>query len=189
MNNARTAPDWSLAGLGGDELSMAKHFVAVSTNVKEVAKFGVDTSTTFEFWDCVGGRDSIHAAIGLSTMVAIRPEYFCAMLSGFHQMDEHFRTTAFDRNPPVPMALLSVWYSDFFGAQTVAALPYDQYLRRFPAYLQRLTVESNGKRVTLDGTALDYDTSPVYWGRAGDQRPALVLSTDCRSRKANLRVV
>jgi glucose-6-phosphate isomerase len=167
MTNAHTARDWSLAGLGGDETSVAKHFVAVSTNAKEVAKFGIDTANMFEFWDWVGGRYSMDAAIGLSTMVAVGPENFRAMLAGFHQMDEHFRTTPFDRNLPVLMALLSIWYTDFFGAETAAVLPYDQYLKRFPAYLQQLTMESNGKHVTLDGAAVDYETSPVYWGEPG----------------------
>jgi glucose-6-phosphate isomerase len=167
MTNAHTARNWLLAGLGGDAMSVAKHFVAVSTNAREVAKFGIDTANMFEFWDWVGGRYSMDAAIGLSTMVAIGPENFRAMLAGFHQMDEHFRTTPFDRNLPVLMGLLSVWYSDFFGAQTVAVLPYDQYLKRFPAYLQQLTMESNGKHVTLDGTTVDYDTSPIYWGEPG----------------------
>jgi glucose-6-phosphate isomerase len=167
MTNAHTARAWSLAGLGGEETSVAKHFVAVSTNAKEVAKFGIDTANMFEFWDWVGGRYSMDAAIGLSTMVAIGAANFRAMLDGFHQMDEHFRTTPLDRNLPVLMALLSIWYTDFFGAATVAVLPYDQYLKRFPAYLQQLTMESNGKHVTLDGTTVDYDTSPVYWGEPG----------------------
>jgi glucose-6-phosphate isomerase len=167
MTNAHTARAWSLAGLSGEEASVAKHFVAVSTNAKEVAKFGIDTANMFEFWDWVGGRYSMDAAIGLSTMVAIGPENFRAMLAGFHQMDEHFRTTPFDRNLPVLMALLSIWYTDFFGAETVAVLPYDQYLKRFPAYLQQLTMESNGKHVTLDGATVDYETSPVYWGEPG----------------------
>jgi glucose-6-phosphate isomerase len=167
MTNAHTAREWSLAGLGGDEMSVAKHFAAVSTNAREVAKFGIDTANMFEFWDWVGGRYSMDAAIGLSTMVAIGPENFRSMLAGFHQMDEHFRTTPFDRNLPVLMGLLSVWYSDFFRAQTVAVLPYDQYLKRFPAYLQQLTMESNGKHITLDGATVDYDTSPIYWGEPG----------------------
>src|SRR5262249_45564265 len=149
MTNAHTARDWSLAGLGGDEKSVAKHFVAVSTNAAEVAKFGIDTENMFGFWDWVGGRYSMDSAIGLSTMLAIGPDNFRAMLDGFHQMDEHFRTTPFERNLPVLMALLSIWYNDFFGAQTVAVLPYEQYLKRFPAYLQQLTMESNGKHVTL----------------------------------------
>jgi glucose-6-phosphate isomerase len=167
MTNAHTARDWSLAGLGGDETSVAKHFVAVSTNAKEVAQFGIDTANMFEFWDWVGGRYSMDAAIGLSTMVAVGPEHFRAMLAGFHQMDEHFRSTPFDRNLPVLLAVLSIWYIDFFGAETVAVLPYDQYLKRFPAYLQQLTMESNGKHVTLDGATVDYETSPVYWGEPG----------------------
>jgi len=167
MTNAHTARSWSLAGLGGDEKSVAKHFVAVSTNATEVAKFGIDTANMFEFWDWVGGRYSMDSAIGLSTMVAIGPENFRAMLDGFHQMDEHFRTAAFQANLPVIMGLLSVWYNDFFGAQTVAVLPYEQYLKRFPAYLQQLTMESNGKHVTLDGKAVAHDTGPIYWGEPG----------------------
>ena len=167
MTNAHTARDWSLKGLGNDEKSVAKHFVAVSTNATEVAKFGIDTDNMFEFWDWVGGRYSMDSAIGLSTMLAIGPENFRAMLDGFHQMDEHFRTTPFERNLPVLMGLLSLWYNDFFGAQTVAVLPYEQYLKRFPAYLQQLTMESNGKHVTLDGVELTYATSPVYWGEPG----------------------
>jgi glucose-6-phosphate isomerase len=167
MTNARTARDWSLAGLGGDEKAVAKHFVAVSTNASEVAKFGIDTANMFGFWDWVGGRYSMDSAIGLSTMIAIGPENFRAMLDGFHQMDEHFRTAPFERNLPVLMGLLAVWYNDFFGAQTVAVLPYEQYLKRFPAYLQQLTMESNGKHVTLDGSKVSCDTSPVYWGEPG----------------------
>jgi len=167
MTNAHTAREWSLAGLGGDEKSVAKHFVAVSTNSAEVAKFGIDTANMFEFWDWVGGRYSMDSAIGLSTMVAIGPENFQAMLSGFHQMDEHFRTAPFEQNLPVLMGLLAIWYNDFFGAQTVAVLPYEQYLKRFPAYLQQLTMESNGKHVTLDGKKVKYDTSPIYWGEPG----------------------
>src|SRR6266481_4461620 len=151
MTNAQTARAWSLAGLQGDEKSVAKHFVAVSTNKSEVAKFGIDTANMFEFWDWVGGRYSMSSAIGLSTMVAIGPDNFYALLSGLHQMDEHFRTAPFERNLPVLMGLLGVWSSDFFGAQTVAVLPYEQYLKRFPAYLQQLTMESNGKHMTLDG--------------------------------------
>ncbi len=151
MTNAHTARAWSLKGLGGDEKSVAKHFVAVSTNAAEVAKFGIDTANMFGFWDWVGGRYSMDSAIGLSTMLAIGPDNFRAMLDGFHQMDEHFRTAPFERNLPVLMGLLAVWYNDFFGAQTVAVLPYEQYLKRFPAYLQQLTMESNGKHVTLDG--------------------------------------
>jgi glucose-6-phosphate isomerase len=167
MTNAYTARSWLLAGLGGDEAAVARHFVAVSTNAAEVAKFGIDTANMFEFWDWVGGRYSMSSAIGLSTMLAIGPEHFRAMLDGFHQMDEHFRTAPFERNLPVLMGLLGVWYTDFFGAQTVAVLPYEQYLKRFPAYLQQLTMESNGKHVTLDGSKVDYQTSPIYWGEPG----------------------
>jgi glucose-6-phosphate isomerase len=167
MTNAHTARDWLLAGLGGDEKSVAKHFVAVSTNASEVAKFGIDTANMFGFWDWVGGRYSMDSAIGLSTMLAIGPDNFRAMLDGFHQMDEHFRTAPFERNLPVLMGLLSLWYNDFFGAQTVAVLPYEQYLKRFPAYLQQLTMESNGKHVTLDGNKVAYDTGPIYWGEPG----------------------
>jgi len=167
MTNARTAREWLVAGLGGDEKAVAKHFVAVSTNASEVEKFGIDTANMFGFWDWVGGRYSMDSAIGLSTMIAIGPENFRAMLNGFHQMDEHFRTTPFERNLPVLMGLLAVWYNDFFGAQTVAVLPYEQYLKRFPAYLQQLTMESNGKHVTLDGSKVPCDTSPVYWGEPG----------------------
>ncbi len=167
MTNARTARAWSLAGLGDDETSVAKHFVAVSTNAVEVAKFGIDTVNMFEFWDWVGGRYSMDSAIGLSTMLAIGPDNFRALLDGFHQMDEHFRTAPFERNLPVLMALLGVWYNNFFGAQTVAVLPYEQYLKRFPAYLQQLTMESNGKQVTLEGAHVDYQTSPIYWGEPG----------------------
>jgi glucose-6-phosphate isomerase len=153
--------------LGGDEKSVAKHFVAVSTNAAEVSKFGIDTANMFEFWDWVGGRYSMDSAIGLSTMLAIGPDNFRAMLDGFHQMDEHFRTAPFERNLPVLLGLLSVWYTDFFGSQTVAVLPYEQYLKRFPAYLQQLTMESNGKHVALDGTEVSYETSPIYWGEPG----------------------
>jgi glucose-6-phosphate isomerase len=167
MTNAHTARDWLLAGLGGDETAVARHFVAVSTNAAEVARFGIDTANMFGFWDWVGGRYSMTSAIGLSTMLAIGPEHFSALLDGFHQMDEHFRTTPFERNLPVLMGLLGVWYSDFFGAQTVAVLPYEQYLKRFPAYLQQLTMESNGKHVTLDGSAVDYQTGPIYWSEPG----------------------
>jgi len=167
MTNARTARAWSLAGLGGDEKSVAKHFVAVSTNAAEVSKFGIDTANMFGFWDWVGGRYSMDSAIGLSTMIAIGPENFRAMLDGFHQMDEHFRTAPFEANLPVLMGLLSLWYNDFFGAQTVAVLPYEQYLKRFPAYLQQLTMESNGKHVTLNGSQVAHDTGPVYWGEPG----------------------
>ena len=167
MTNAHTARDWSLAGLQGDEKSVAKHFVAVSTNTAEVQKFGIDTANMFEFWDWVGGRYSMSSAIGLSTMVAIGPDNFRSMLSGLHQMDEHFRTTPFEKNLPVLMGLLSVWYDDFFGAQTQAVLPYEQYLKRFPAYLQQLTMESNGKHVTLDGKTVTRETSAIYWGEPG----------------------
>ena len=167
MTNAHTARAWSLGGLGGDERSVAKHFAAVSTNAAEVAKFGIDTANMFGFWDWVGGRYSMDSAIGLSIMVAIGPDNFRAMLDGFHQMDEHFRTAPFEANLPVIMGLLSVWYNDFFGAQTVAVLPYEQYLKRFPAYLQQLTMESNGKHITLDGKAVASDTGPIYWGEPG----------------------
>ena len=167
MTNAHTARAWSLAGLGGDERSVAKHFVAVSTNAAAVAKFGIDTANMFGFWDWVGGRYSMDSAIGLSTMAAIGPDNFRAVLDGFHQMDEHFRTAPFEANLPVIMGLLSVWYNDFFGAQTVAVLPYEQYLKRFPAYLQQLTMESNGKHITLDGEAVARDTGPIYWGEPG----------------------
>ncbi len=167
MTNARTARDWLLAGLGGDEKAIAKHFVAVSTNAEDVAKFGIDTANMFGFWDWVGGRYSMDSAIGLSTMLAIGPDNFRAMLQGFHLMDEHFRTAPFERNLPVLMGLLAVWYNDFFGAETVAVLPYEQYLKRFPAYLQQLTMESNGKHVTLDGNKVVCDTGPIYWGEPG----------------------
>jgi glucose-6-phosphate isomerase len=166
MTNAHTARDWALATLK-DSAAVAKHFVAVSTNADGVAKFGIDTANMFEFWDWVGGRYSMDAAIGLSTMLAIGPENFGAMLGGFHQMDEHFRTAPFDRNLPVLMGLLGVWYNNFFGAQTAAVLPYEQYLKRFPAYLQQLTMESNGKHVTLDGTEVSWQTGPIYWGEPG----------------------
>ena len=167
MTNAHSAREWLLAGLGGDEKSIASHFVAVSTNAAAVAKFGIDTANMFGFWDWVGGRYSMDSAIGLSTMLAVGPDHFRAMLDGFHQMDEHFRTAPFERNLPVLMGLLSLWYSDFFGADTVAVLPYEQYLKRFPAYLQQLTMESNGKHVTLDGAAVTYQTGPIYWGEPG----------------------
>jgi glucose-6-phosphate isomerase len=167
MTNAHTARSWSLKALGGDEKSIAKHFVAVSTNTKEVEKFGIDTANMFGFWDWVGGRYSMDSAIGLSTMLAIGPENFQAMLRGFHEMDEHFRTAPFEQNLPVLMGLLGVWYDDFFGAATVAVLPYEQYLKRFPAYLQQLTMESNGKHVTLDGRKVNYSTGPIYWGEPG----------------------
>ena len=167
MTNAQSAREWLLRGLGEDVKAVAKHFVAVSTNAQKVSEFGIDTANMFEFWDWVGGRYSMDSAIGLSTMLAIGPEHFRAFLDGLHQMDEHFRTAPFERNLPVLMALLVVWYNNFFGVQTVAVLPYEQYLKRFPAYLQQLIMESNGKRVTLDGTQVTYDTSPVYWGEPG----------------------
>jgi glucose-6-phosphate isomerase len=167
MTNAHTARDWSLRGLGGDAKAVARHFVAVSTNAEKVAEFGIDTANMFEFWDWVGGRYSMDSAIGLSTMLAIGPDHFRAMLDGFHAVDEHFRTAPFARNLPVLLGLLSVWYNDFFGAQTVAVLPYDQYLKRFPAYLQQLTMESNGKHVTLAGMPVDSQTGPIYWGEPG----------------------
>ena len=167
MTNAHSARAWLLAGLGGEAASVAKHFVAVSTNAAEVTKFGIDRANMFGFWDWVGGRYSMDSAIGLSTMLAIGPEHFRAMLDGFHQMDEHFRTAPFARNLPVLMGLLAVWYNNFFGAQTVAILPYEQYLKRFPAYLQQLTMESNGKHVTLDGVEVAYQTGPIYWGEPG----------------------
>jgi len=167
MTNAHSARDWSLAGLGGDESAVAKHFVAISTNAKLVAQFGIDTANMFGFWDWVGGRYSMDSAIGLSTMIAIGPEYFTEMLAGFHQMDLHFRTTPLEKNLPVLLGLLTVWYTDFFDAQTVAVLPYEQYLKRFPAYLQQLTMESNGKHVTLDGSHVATETGPVYWGEPG----------------------
>ena len=167
MTNANTAREWLLKGLNNDESSIAKHFVAISTNGEAVKKFGIDTANMFGFWDWVGGRYSMDSAIGLSTMLAIGPDNFRAMLDGFHQMDEHFRTAPFEQNLPVILGLLSVWYNDFFGAQTAAVLPYEQYLKRFPAYLQQLTMESNGKSVTLDGTAVTSDTGPIYWGEPG----------------------
>jgi glucose-6-phosphate isomerase len=167
MTNARTARAWSVKGLGGDESSVAKHFVAVSTNAAEVSKFGIDTANMFEFWDWVGGRYSMDSAIGLSTMIAVGPDNFRAMLAGFHEIDEHFRTAPFERNLPVLMGMLALWYNDFFGAQTVGVFPYEQYLKRFPAYLQQLTMESNGKHVTVDGTPVGHDTGPIYWGEPG----------------------
>jgi glucose-6-phosphate isomerase len=166
MTNARTARAWCVHALG-DEQAVARHFVAVSTNAREVARFGIDPQNMFGFWDWVGGRYSMDSAIGLSTMLAIGPENFRAMLAGFHAMDEHFRTAPFERNLPVLMGLLTVWYNNFFGAQTVGVMPYDQYLKRFPAYLQQLTMESNGKHVTLDGRPVDYQTGPIYWGEPG----------------------
>ncbi len=167
MTNAHTAREWLLAACGGDTKSIAKHFVAVSTNAAEVAKFGIDTAQMFEFWDWVGGRYSMTSAIGLSTMLAIGPANFRAMLNGFHQMDEHFRTAPFENNLPVLMGLLTLWYTDFFGTQAVAVLPYEQYLKRFPAYLQQLVMESNGKQITLNGFRVSYNTSPIYWGEPG----------------------
>ncbi len=166
MTNARTARKWCLEALREDN-AIARHFVAVSTNAAEVAKFGIDTQNMFGFWDWVGGRYSMDSAIGLSTMLAVGPEHFRAMLAGFHAMDEHFRTAPFERNLPAIMGLLAVWYNDFFGAQTVGVFPYDQYLKRFPAYLQQLTMESNGKHVTLDGAPVDYQTGPIFWGEPG----------------------
>jgi len=167
MTNAHSARDWALSRLGNDPKAVARHFVAVSTNAAKVAEFGIDTANMFGFWDWVGGRYSMDSAIGLSTMLAIGPDNFRAMLGGFHEIDEHFRTAPFERNLPVILGLLSLWYNDFFGAQTVAVLPYDQYLKRFPAYLQQLTMESNGKRVTVGGARVDCDTGPVYWGEPG----------------------
>jgi glucose-6-phosphate isomerase len=167
MTNAESARDWLLKGLGGKAKAVAKHFVAVSTNAEKVSAFGIDTANMFGFWDWVGGRYSMDSAIGLSTMLAIGPENYRAMLAGFHEMDEHFRTAPFEKNLPVLMGLLTVWYNEFFDAQTVAVLPYENYLKRFPAYLQQLTMESNGKRVTLAGKAVDYQTSPIYWGEPG----------------------
>ena len=167
ITNAQSARAWLVNGLGGDESAVAKHFVAVSTNAEGVGKFGIDTANMFGFWDWVGGRYSMDSAIGLATMLAIGPENFRAMLDGFHQMDEHFRTTPFERNIPVLLGLLGLWYTDFFNAQTVAVLPYEQYLKRFPAYLQQLTMESNGKHVTLAGRRVDYATGPIYWGEPG----------------------
>ena len=167
MTNAHTAREWALKGLGGEEKAVAKHFVAVSTNTAEVAKFGIDTGNMFGFWDWVGGRYSMDSAIGLSTMLAVGPDNFRAMLKGFHEMDEHFRTAPLESNLPVLMGLLALWYTDFFGAQTIAVLPYEQYLKRFPAYLQQLTMESNGKHVTLEGTRVNYDTGQIFWGEPG----------------------
>jgi glucose-6-phosphate isomerase len=167
MTNARTARAWSLEAFGRDQKSVARHFVAVSTNAAEVAKFGIDTANMFEFWDWVGGRYSMNSAIGLSSMMALGPAHFRAILDGAHQMDEHFRTAPFEQNLPVLMGLISVWYTNFFGASTVGVFPYEQYLKRFPAYLQQLTMESNGKHVTLDGTEVEYQTGPIYWGEPG----------------------
>ncbi len=167
MTNAQSARDWLVSGLGGLRSAVAKHFVAVSTNAEQVAAFGIDTANMFGFWDWVGGRYSMDSAIGLSTMIAIGPGHFRDMLDGFHTMDEHFRTTPFERNLPAIMGLLTIWYTDFLGAATVAVLPYENYLKRFPAYLQQLTMESNGKHVTIAGEAVDYETSPIYWGEPG----------------------
>jgi glucose-6-phosphate isomerase len=166
MTNARSAREWTLSALG-DESAIAKHFVAVSTNAEKVSEFGIDTDNMFGFWEWVGGRYSMDSAIGLSTMLAVGPEGFGEMLAGFHEMDEHFRDTPLDRNLPVLLGLLAVWYGDFFGAQTVGVMPYEQYLKRFPAYLQQLTMESNGKHVTLEGVPVDYDTGAIYWGEPG----------------------
>ena len=178
MTNALTAREWLLRALGGDERSIAKHFVAVSTNAAEVSKFGIDTANMFGFWDWVGGRYSMDSAIGLSTMLAIGPDRFHALLGGFHEMDEHFRTAPFAENLPVLMGLLAIWNNNFFGAQTVAVLPYEQYLKRFPAYLQQLTMESNGKHVTLDGQPVAAEIRADLLGRTGDQRPAFILPDD-----------
>jgi glucose-6-phosphate isomerase len=167
MTNANTARDWLLAGLGGNAAAVARHFVAVSTNAVKVSAFGIDTANMFGFWDWVGGRYSMDSAIGLSTMLAVGPENFRALLLGFHVMDEHFRTAPFERNLPVLMGMLGIWNANFLGAQTVAVLPYEQYLKRFPAYLQQLTMESNGKHVTQEGAQVDYATGPVYWGEPG----------------------
>jgi len=167
MTNARTAREWLLGEMKGEQSAIARHFVAVSTNAKQVAEFGIDTAYMFGFWDWVGGRYSMDSAIGLSTMLAIGPDNFNALLGGLHEMDEHFRSTPFERNLPVLMGLIGIWYNDFFGAQTLAVLPYEQYLKRFPAYLQQLTMESNGKHVTLDGVQVDYDTGPIFWGEPG----------------------
>ncbi len=178
MTNAESARDWLLKGLGGDVKAVAKHFVAVSTNAEKVSAFGIDTANMFGFWDWVGGRYSMDSAIGLSTMLAIGPENFRALLAGFHEMDEHFRTAPFAKNLPVLMGLLSVWNNDFFGAETVAVLPYENYLKRFPAYLQQLTMESNGKHVTLARQKSELSNLPDLLGRAGHERPAFVLSID-----------
>jgi glucose-6-phosphate isomerase len=167
MTNAETARAWLLKGLGGNQKAVAKHFVAVSTNAEKVSEFGIDTANMFGFWDWVGGRYSMDSAIGLSTMLAVGPKNFRALLDGFHAMDEHFRTAPFEKNLPVLMGLLSVWNTDFLGAETVAVLPYENYLKRFPAYLQQLTMESNGKSITLDGQRVDYNTGPIYWGEPG----------------------
>ncbi|MGA9264815.1 MAG: glucose-6-phosphate isomerase, partial [Desulfobacterales bacterium] len=167
MTNAQSARDWLLKGLGGDAKAVVRHFVAVSTNAEKVSAFGIDTANMFGFWDWVGGRYSMDSAIGLSTMLAVGPDNFRALLKGFHEVDEHFRNAPFEKNLPALMGLLSVWNNDFFGAQTVAVLPYEQYLKRFPAYLQQLTMESNGKHVTLEGRQVNYQTGPIYWGEPG----------------------
>src|SRR5205807_7205970 len=167
MTNAQSARAWLLDGFGGDVKAVAKHFVAVSTNAGEVSAFGIDTANMFGFWDWIGGRYSMDSAIGLTTMLAIGPDNFRALLKGFHEMDEHFRTAPFEKNLPVLMGLLSIWNNNFLGAHTVAVLPYEQYLKRFPAYLQQLTMESNGKQVTLDGRRVNYETGPIYWGEPG----------------------
>ncbi len=166
MTNARSAREWVLAQLG-DETAVARHFVAVSTNAQRVTEFGIDTANMFGFWDWVGGRYSMDSAIGLSTMLAVGPDKYRDLLAGFHAMDTHFRTAPFEQNLPVLMGLLAVWYGDFFGAQTIGVMPYDQYLKRLPAYLQQLTMESNGKHVTLEGVPVDYQTGAVYWGEPG----------------------
>jgi glucose-6-phosphate isomerase len=167
MANAHAARSWILEAFGGDEKSVARHFVAVSANAEQVAKFGIDPANMFVFWDWVGGRYSMCSAIGLSTMMAVGPDNFRTMLGGFHQMDEHFRTSPFEQNLPVLMGLISLWHNNFFGAQTIAVLPYEQYLKRFPAYLQQLTMESNGKYVSREGKEINYQTSSVYWGEPG----------------------
>jgi glucose-6-phosphate isomerase len=167
MTNAQSARQWLLAGLGNDVKAVARHFVAVSTNASKVSEFGIDTTNMFGFWDWVGGRYSMDSAIGLSTMLAIGPENFRSLLDGFHEMDEHFRAAPFEKNLPALLGLLTVWYTNFFGSETVAVLPYEQYLKRFPAYLQQLTMESNGKHVTLAGRDVDYSTGPIYWGEPG----------------------
>ena len=184
MTNACTAREWALAALG-DESAIAKHFVAVSTNAEEVSKFGIDTDNMFGFWDWVGGRYSMDSAIGLSTMLAVGPDAFREMLAGFHEMDVHFRTTPFERNLPVLMGLLAVWYGDFFDAETVGVMPYEQYLKRFPAYLQQLTMESNGKHVTLDGRAGRLPDRRRVLGRAGHERPAQLLPADPPGHEAD----
>jgi glucose-6-phosphate isomerase len=186
MTNPHTARDWSLKGLGGDETSVAKRFVAVSTNAAEVSKFGIDTASMFEFWDWVGGRYSMDSAIGLSTMLAIGPDNFRALLDGFHQMDEHFRTAPFERNLPVLMGLLGVWNTNFLGAETVAVLPYEQYLKRFPAYLQQLTMESNGKHVTLSGAKVKYQTGPITGVSREPTASTLPINSSTKGRDSSL---